>query len=144
MDAKSAADGAEFIEQQINRVQKWRDNFAEYCASYSKDSKSVTTVPEKKYWEMINWLDKGIVEHLVPRSKLIVNRTVPDHILHTDGRVYENGLNLLTLTELPIKAGVNLSDFSLVSVSGAKQIKDNAMISSLYYRNNILNRNTVS
>jgi len=136
MDAKSAADGAELIENQINRVQKYRENFAEYCAAYEKEPESVPSL-EIMLSSAFNFIDKGIVERLGGqvggrRPELVFGSTGTME----DGRVFE-----LFPDEGPafyikygeIRADVR-SDFSLE----AEQNKNNAVVSALYYRNNIL------
>jgi hypothetical protein len=140
MDAKSAADGAELIENQINRVQKYRENFAEYCAAYEKDPTSGPSLDQLFRWRH-EFLENNPVKSLGgqiggQRPELVFGSTGTME----DGRVFEmfpDNAPAFYIKYGEIRADVR-SDFSLEAESDAKQIKNNPVALSLYYRNNIL------
>jgi len=128
MDAKSAAEGAELIEQQINRVQKWRSNIAEISASREK---GVTTGPDPVdvLYMAYNFFKKHPLLGYGPDS--IGGGS--ESFLLADGVHNEKYMEFDGLIKADVNAG-----FSLKAMSDAKQIKNDAVASSLFYRNNIL------
>ena len=128
MDAKSAADGAERIEQQINDVQKWRDRIAEYSVARSKGDAAGPSSTEVLY-SAYAYLSKH------PLKGDGIGGLFPRYYLHKDGVTddpfYFTGRSI----EIDVSGSITLE-----LESGAEKIKNNAAVTTgpLYYRNNIL------